>query len=56
MTPAKASSRKTSFSPMIHSYLRMDERFPHVWCPGCGIGIVFGALIHAVHELKIPKK
>jgi len=56
MTPAKASSRKTSFSPMIHSYLRMDERFPHVWCPGCGIGIMFGALIHAVHELKIPKK
>lgn len=41
--------------PMVHSYLRMDSRFPHVWCSGCGIGIMFGAMIHAIHELEVPK-
>ncbi|MBD3285479.1 2-oxoacid:ferredoxin oxidoreductase subunit beta, partial [candidate division WOR-3 bacterium] len=42
--------------PMVHSYLRMDTRFPHVWCPGCGIGIMLGGMIHAIDELGIPKE
>ena len=33
---------------LIHKYLRHDKRFPHVWCPGCGIGIMLGALIRAI--------
>ncbi len=36
-------------------YLRHDKKFPHVWCPGCGNGIVMGALLRAVHSLKIDK-
>jgi len=33
---------------VIHNYLRSSKRFPHVWCPGCGIGILLGALIRAI--------
>ena len=37
----------------IHQHLRHDKKFPHVWCPGCGNGIVLGALIRAIHNLKL---
>jgi 2-oxoglutarate ferredoxin oxidoreductase subunit beta len=33
---------------LIHKYLRHDKKFPHVWCPGCGIGIMLGSLIRAI--------
>ncbi len=38
-----------------HEYLRHDKKFPHVWCPGCGIGIVLGALIRAIDRLGLNK-
>jgi 2-oxoglutarate ferredoxin oxidoreductase subunit beta len=40
---------------LIHHYLRHDKKFPHLWCPGCGNGIVLGALIRAIDELKYVK-
>jgi len=40
---------------LIHQYLRHDKKFPHVWCPGCGNGIVLGALIRAIDSLAIEK-
>ncbi len=36
-------------------YLRHDKKFPHVWCPGCGNGIVMGALLRAIHALELSK-
>ncbi|HID03707.1 MAG TPA: 2-oxoacid:ferredoxin oxidoreductase subunit beta, partial [Desulfobacterales bacterium] len=36
-------------------YLRHDKKFPHVWCPGCGNGIVMGALLRAVNSLGLDK-
>ena len=33
---------------LIHRYLRSSKSFPHIWCPGCGIGIFLGALIRAI--------
>jgi 2-oxoglutarate ferredoxin oxidoreductase subunit beta len=33
---------------LIHKYLRSSKKFPHIWCPGCGIGIILGALIRAI--------
>jgi 2-oxoglutarate ferredoxin oxidoreductase subunit beta len=33
-----------------HKYLRHDKNFPHIWCPGCGIGIVLGSLIRAIDQ------
>lgn len=35
-------------------YIR-NRYFPHMWCPGCGHGIVLGALLRAVHELGLEK-
>jgi 2-oxoglutarate ferredoxin oxidoreductase subunit beta len=40
---------------LIHNYLRHDKKFPHVWCPGCGIGIMLGALIRAIDRLGYTK-
>lgn len=42
-------------SNVTHKYLRSRMDFPNVWCPGCGIGIVLGALIRAIDHLEIPK-
>jgi len=38
-----------------HKYLRHDKKFPHVWCPGCGNGIVMGALLRAISRLELSK-
>ncbi len=40
---------------LIHKYLRHDKKFPHVWCPGCGNGIVLGAMIRAIDRLGLKK-
>ena len=40
---------------LIHKYLRHNKKFPHVWCPGCGNGIVLGALIRAIDDLQYEK-
>jgi len=34
-------------------YLRSD-RFPHIWCPGCGLGIVLKSYVDAISKLDIP--
>lgn len=36
----------------LQSYLRL-ERFPHMWCPGCGNGIVLGCLLRAIKKLGL---
>jgi 2-oxoglutarate ferredoxin oxidoreductase subunit beta len=38
-----------------NKYLRHDKKFPHVWCPGCGIGIVLGSLIRAIDNTGLGK-
>ncbi len=40
---------------LIYKYLRHDKKFPHVWCPGCGIGIILGALIRAIDRIGYEK-
>ena len=40
---------------LIHEYLRHDKKFPHVWCPGCGLGILLGALIRAIDRTGFVK-
>jgi 2-oxoglutarate/2-oxoacid ferredoxin oxidoreductase subunit beta len=39
---------------MIHDYLR-ERFFPHLWCPGCGHGIVLNALLRAIESLGLNK-
>jgi len=38
-----------------YSYLRQTKKFPNVWCSGCGIGVVMGALIRAVDRIGLAK-
>ncbi len=35
-------------------YLRMDK-IPHLWCPGCGIGVVLKAMLRSVENLGWEK-
>ncbi|MCK5684235.1 2-oxoacid:ferredoxin oxidoreductase subunit beta [bacterium] len=32
----------------IHDYLRPKKKFPHVWCPGCGHGIILASIVRAI--------
>jgi len=38
----------------VQDYLR-QRFFPHMWCPGCGHGIVLNSLLRAVEELGLEK-
>jgi 2-oxoglutarate ferredoxin oxidoreductase subunit beta len=38
------------------SYLR-ESKLPHIWCPGCGNGIVTGAIVRAIDKCNLdPNK
>ncbi|GAB4244605.1 MAG: 2-oxoacid:ferredoxin oxidoreductase subunit beta [Thermoleophilia bacterium] len=39
----------------IDHYLHTD-RLPHIWCPGCGAGMVTGAFLRAASELGLKKE
>jgi len=34
-------------------HLRKNKKFPTIWCAGCGIGVVMGALIRAIDHLGL---
>ncbi len=36
------------------NYIR-ERFFPHIWCPGCGHGIVLNNLLRAIEQLKLKK-
>ena len=42
-------------SNVMLDYLRPRKKFPNVWCPGCGNGIVMGSFIRAVDKLGYSK-
>ena len=35
-------------------YLR-KENMPHIWCPGCGNGILMHDVIRAIHSLGLNR-
>lgn len=39
---------------IVDKYFRAG-RLPHIWCPGCGNGIVTGSLVKAVEKLQLDK-
>jgi 2-oxoglutarate ferredoxin oxidoreductase subunit beta len=45
----------TLLSEVTHKYLRVKKQFPNVWCAGCGIGTIMGAIIRAIDELQLSK-
>ena len=38
----------------VRDYIR-ERFFPHIWCPGCGHGIVLNCLLRAVDQLGMSK-
>jgi 2-oxoglutarate ferredoxin oxidoreductase subunit beta len=40
----------------VINYLRLDDRFPHILCPGCGIGTIANQLVRALIDLKLAKE
>lgn len=43
-----------SMEQLIDKYFR-PGRLPHIWCPGCGNGIVTGAIVKAIDKLAVEK-
>ena len=33
-----------------------EQFMPHIWCPGCGHGIIMHAILRALADLEIPKE
>ena len=40
---------------VVYDWLRHDKKFPHVWCPGCGLGILLGLLVRAFVQSGLSK-
>jgi 2-oxoglutarate ferredoxin oxidoreductase subunit beta len=40
---------------VVYEWLRHDKKFPHVWCPGCGLGILLGSLVRALAQSGLSK-
>jgi 2-oxoglutarate/2-oxoacid ferredoxin oxidoreductase subunit beta len=48
-------SKTFSSEDTVEKYLRTSMKFPHVWCPGCGIGTIMASLIRAIDSLGWEK-
>ncbi len=55
MTPAVKSSAAVQQSDVVLRYLRPHKKFPNLWCPGCGNGIVMSSLVRAIDKLGLAK-
>ncbi len=42
-----------SVQNILDNYMR-GNRLPHMWCPGCGNGIVTGSLLRAIENMELP--
>lgn len=42
-------------SHLIYDYLRQNKKFPNMWCAGCGIGMVLGAIARAIDRMGLSK-
>ncbi len=48
--------RKAERESRVHEhYLRHSKKFPNVWCAGCGIGIIMGAIVRAIDNLELHR-
>ncbi|MDD4320021.1 MAG: 2-oxoacid:ferredoxin oxidoreductase subunit beta [Acidaminococcaceae bacterium] len=43
-----------SMEKLIDTYFR-PGRLPHIWCPGCGHGVVTGCMVKAIDKLGLTK-
>jgi 2-oxoglutarate ferredoxin oxidoreductase subunit beta len=40
---------------ILYDWLRHDKKFPHVWCPGCGLGILLASMVRALVSIGLNK-
>ena len=40
---------------VVHRYFRTRKKFPHVWCAGCGHGIITASIIRAIDKIGIDR-
>lgn len=40
---------------ILYDWLRHDKKFPHVWCPGCGLGILLASMVRAFVKMGLSK-
>lgn len=43
-----------SMEKLIDKYFR-PGRLPHIWCPGCGNGVITGCIVKAIDKLALEK-
>ena len=43
-----------SMENLINKYFR-PGRLPHIWCPGCGNGVITGCIVKAIDKLGLDK-
>lgn len=48
-------ARQLNPSELMHEYLRQKKKFPHLWCSGCGIGTIMGAIIRAIADCELDR-
>lgn len=41
-------------SQLVEKYMR-TEHLPHIWCPGCGNGVIMHAVVRAIDKLELDK-
>ncbi len=41
-------------SELLNKYFRMDK-LPHIWCPGCGHGVIMRAIVKSIEQLGLDK-
>ncbi len=41
-------------NPLVDDYFRVDK-LPHIWCPGCGHGIIMAAIARAIESSGLDK-
>lgn len=49
------SKNTMNISDIIYKYMRI-EHLPHIWCPGCGNGIILRAAAQAMENLQLERK
>jgi 2-oxoglutarate ferredoxin oxidoreductase subunit beta len=43
------------YRSILYDWLRHDKKFPHVWCPGCGLGILLASMVRAFVKMDLSK-
>jgi 2-oxoglutarate ferredoxin oxidoreductase subunit beta len=53
LNPSAGADQADMLHP-LDEYVR-EERMPHIWCSGCGLGISLNTFLHALVNTGIPK-